>query len=121
MTTVPAASPDGGIALDEGPVRQLRFTGGITRDVVREFRLAVRPAAWPARVDLSGVTAMDGAGLELLLHLARKQRRSGGELEIVEPPPALRRTMEQGGLTRVGRWVPADAPPTPPVGSAASV
>jgi anti-anti-sigma factor len=115
----------GRIELDDGPVRQLRFSGPITKDVVREFRLQVRPTDWPSRVDLSDVTAMDTAGLELLLHLARKQKRFGGELEVVEPPPALRRTMEQGGLTRLSHWAltctdrpPAPAGPT--VGTAAS-
>jgi anti-anti-sigma factor len=128
MVLVPdAARADlpGAIELEEGPVRQLRFSGPITKDVVREFRLHVRPTDWPCRVDLSGVTAMDTAGLELLLHLARKQKRFGGELEVVEPPPALRRTMEQGGLTRLSHWALtcADAPPTPagpPLGSAAT-
>ena len=126
MSSAPAAPGDqpGGIVLEETPVRQLRFTGRIGKDVVRVFRLQVRPAAWPSRVDLSEVTAMDSSGLELLLHLARKQKRFGGELEVVEPPPPLRRTMEQGGLTRVSRWaaaadVPA-APPAPPLGTAAS-
>ena len=106
----------GRIELDEGPVRQLRFSGPITKDVVRQFRLNVRPTDWPARVDLSAVTAMDTAGLELLLHLARKQKRFGGELEVVEPPPALRRTMEQGGLTRLSHWAltSTDAPPAAP-------
>ena len=115
----------GRIELDEEPVRQLRFSGPITKDVVREFRLQVRPTDWPSRVDLSDVTAMDTAGLELLLHLARKQKRFGGELEVVEPPPALRRTMEQGGLTRVSHWAlsSADIPPAPAgptVGTAAT-
>ena len=115
----------GRIALDDGPVRQLRFSGPITKDVVREFRLQVRPTDWPSRVDLSEVSAMDTAGLELLLHLARKQKRFGGELEVVEPPPALRRTMEQGGLTKLSHWALscADGPPAPAgpsVGTAAS-
>jgi len=110
----------GAIDVEDGPVRQLRFRGPITKDVVREFRLRVRPTDWPSRVDLSGVTAMDTAGLELLLHLARKQKRFGGELEVVEPPPALRRTMEQGGLTRLSHWALtcADVPPDPSVGTA---
>jgi anti-anti-sigma factor len=113
----------GGIELQEGPVRQLRFHGPITKDVVRAFRLHVRPTDWPSRVDLSGVTAMDTAGLELLLHLARKQKRFGGELEVVEPPAALRRTMEQGGLTRLSHWAlttaeAAPAGPGPAVGRA---
>ena len=121
--TVDATRGDvpGSIELDEGPVRQLRFSGPITKDVVREFRLQVRPTDWPSRVDLSSVSAMDTAGLELLLHLARKQKRFGGELEVVEPPPALRRTMEQGGLTRLSHWAltSADGPPAgPTVGTA---
>jgi anti-anti-sigma factor len=123
MSSGPAVPGDrpGGIVLEEGPVRQLRFTGRIGKDVVRDFRVQVRPAAWPSRVDLSGVTAMDSSGLELLLHLARKQKRFGGELEVVQPPPALRNTMEQGGLTRVSRWAPAGAgPPPAPPGSAVS-
>ncbi|WP_254781795.1 STAS domain-containing protein [Modestobacter sp. DSM 44400] len=95
--------------VEDAPVRHLRFTGDIGRDVVREFRLSVRPASWPSRVDLSGVHSMDSAGLELLLHLARKQKRFGGELEVVEPPAPLRRLMEQSGLTRVSHWVIADA------------
>jgi len=114
----------GRIELDEGPVRQLRFSGPITKDVVREFRLQVRPTDWPSRVDLSSVSAMDTAGLELLLHLARKQKRFGGELEVVEPPAALRRTMEQGGLTRLSHWAltSADGPSAtgPAVGTVAT-
>jgi anti-anti-sigma factor len=102
--------------VEDGPVRHLRFTGDIGKDVVREFRLAVRPASWPARVDLGRVSSMDSAGLELLLHLARKQKRVGGELEVVAPPAPLRRLMEQSGLTRVSHWVVSDAgaPPSPP-------
>ena len=118
------AAPSGAIALVENcAVRQLRFTGAIGRDAVREFRLSVRPAAWPARVDLSGVRSMDSAGLELLLHLARKQKRFGGELEVVQPPAPLRRLLERSGLTRVSRWVTAGddcPPPGPSLGTAAS-
>jgi anti-anti-sigma factor len=111
----------GGIELQDGPVRQLRFHGPITKDVVRDFRLHVRPTDWPSRVDLSGVTAMDTAGLELLLHLARKQKRFGGELEVVEPPAALRRTMEQGGLTRLSHWALTSASAPPPASGPAAV
>jgi anti-anti-sigma factor len=108
----------GTIALEEaGPVRFVRFVGDIGRDAVRQFRLGVRPAAWPSRVDLSAVRSLDAAGRELLLHLARKQRRSGGELEVVAPPAPVRRTMEQSGLTSVLRWASTD---TPPPGAAAS-
>jgi anti-anti-sigma factor len=108
------AAPSSAITLvEDAPVRQLRFTGDIGKDVVREFRLSVRPASWPSRVDLSEVRSMDSAALELLLHLARKQKRFGGELEVVEPVAPLRRLMEQSGLTRVSHWVVTDAPPSP--------
>lgn len=107
------AAPSSAITLvEDAPVRQLRFTGDIGKDVVREFRLSVRPASWPSRVDLSEVRSMDSAALELLLHLARKQKRFGGELEVVEPVAPLRRLMEQSGLTRVSHWVVTDAPPS---------
>jgi ABC-type transporter Mla MlaB component len=115
----PGARP-GGIALEEEPVRQLRFTGTVTKDVVRDFRVRVRPQAWPSRVDLSGVDALDGACVELLLHLARKQKRFGGELEVVEPPEPLRRVLEQSGLTRVSHWVDPDADAPPPGPSVAT-
>jgi anti-anti-sigma factor len=125
---IPAAGPDvppGAIRLvEDAPVRHLRFTGAIGRAAVRGFRLQIRPAAWPARVDLSEVTSLDAAGVELLVHLARKQKRTGGELEVVQPPAPLRQLMEQSGLTRVSRWVPADAAaahrPGPATNSAAS-
>ena len=65
------------------------------------------PAEWPARVDARTVTHMSSAGLELLVHLARKQKRAGGELELVEPPTSLRVLLHRTGLTRVFRSVPA--------------
>jgi anti-anti-sigma factor len=125
---IPAIGPDvppGAIRLvEDAPVRHLRFTGTIGRDAVREFRLQVRPAAWPARVDLSEVTSLDAAGVELLVHLARKQKRTGGELEVVQPPARLGRLMEQTGLTRVSHWVPPGAAaahrPGPATSAAAS-
>jgi ABC-type transporter Mla MlaB component len=107
--------------VEDGPVRFLRFSGDIGRDVVREFRLAVRPAQWPARIDLTEARTLHSAGRELLLHLARKQRRIGSELEVVPPPAPLRRLMEQSGLSSVFRWAAPDAPPPAPgLGTAAS-
>ncbi len=126
MSSVPAASSDreprGCITLvDDGGQPHLRLTGAIDKGAVRAFRLRVRPAAWPSRVDLTEVTSLDSAGLELLVHLARKQKRTGGELEVVEPPPRLRRLLEKGGLTRVSHWVlssAAVAPSGPGAGTA---
>ena len=86
-------------------------TGEIDKDVVRHFRVTVRPSQWPARVDARGVTFMSSAGLELMVHLARKQKRAGGELELIDPPTSLRLLLNQTGLNRVFRSVPAPAAP----------
>jgi anti-anti-sigma factor len=79
-----------------GPL--LRFRGTVDRESVRRFRLLVPPASWPARVDLAAVTDIDAAGLELLVHLARKPRRRGGELEVLAVPPELRPALSRAGL-----------------------
>jgi anti-anti-sigma factor len=50
---------------------------------------------------------MSSAGLELLVHLGRKQKRSGSELELIEPSRALRQLLAQTGLHRVFRFVAA--------------
>jgi anti-anti-sigma factor len=82
-----------------GPL--LRFTGSIDRETVRRFRLLVPPASWPPRVDLAGVTALDPAGIELLLHLVRKPRRHGAELELLGVPETLRPVLARAGLSRL--------------------
>ncbi|MEI4272985.1 STAS domain-containing protein [Klenkia sp. LSe6-5] len=104
----PTALDHGSITLAEGGAL-LVLDGEIDKDVVRHFRVTVRPADWPARVDARGVTFMSSAGLELMVHLARKQKRAGGELELVEPPTSLRLLLNQTGLSRVFRSVPAPA------------
>ena len=82
-----------------GPL--LRFSGAIDREAVRRFRLLVPPASWPPRADLAAVSTIDAAGLELLVHLARKPRRSGGELELLALPTGLRPVLERAGLSRL--------------------
>jgi len=84
---------------DAGPL--LRLTGSIDREAVRRFRLLVPPASWPSRADLAGVTALDPAGIELLLHLVRKQRRHGADLELVALPETLRPVLARAGLSRL--------------------
>jgi len=84
---------------DGGPL--LRFRGVIDREAVRRFRLTVPPASWPARVDLSGVTSIDAAGLELVVHLDRKPRRRGGQLEVLGLPTELRPVLARAGLSRL--------------------
>ena len=83
----------------DGPV--LQFSGAIDREVVRRFRRLVPPASWPPRADLTAATALDAAGLELLVHLARKPRRRGGELEVVGLPDHLRPVLVRAGLSRL--------------------
>ena len=92
--------PDGEIARAEDPTGPLlRFSGSIDREAVRRFRLLVPPASWPARADLGAVTELGPAGLELLVHLARKPRRSGGELELTALPDQLRPVLARAGLS----------------------
>ncbi len=93
--------------LDDVDPPVLHFSGEIDRHVVRDFRVHVRPAQWPARADVRDVTYMSSAGLELLVHLGRKQKRSGSELELIEPSRALRQLLAQTGLHRVFRFVAA--------------
>lgn len=108
MTPDVEAPEHGSVQLEQdGSLLVLR--GEIDKEVVRHFRLAVRPADWPSRVDAREVTFMSSAGLELLVHLARKQKRAGAELEVVEPPASLRMLLTQTGLSRVFRSVPASA------------
>jgi ABC-type transporter Mla MlaB component len=82
-----------------GPL--LRFSGPIDREAVRRFRLLVPPASWPPRVDLAAVTDIHAAGLELLVHLARKPRRRGGELEVLAVPAELRPALDRAGLSQL--------------------
>ncbi len=107
-TAETTAPEHGSISLVEDGT-QILFTGEIDKEVVRHFRVTVRPAQWPARVDARGVTFMSSAGLELMVHLARKQKRAGAELELIDPPTSLRLLLAQTGLNRVFRSVPAPA------------
>jgi ABC-type transporter Mla MlaB component len=91
--------PGGEIVWVEDPAGPLvRFTGLIDREAVRRFRLLVPPASWPPRADLAEVTALDAAGVELLLHLARKPRRRGAELQLLAVPEDLRPRLVRAGL-----------------------
>jgi anti-anti-sigma factor len=79
----------------------LRFSGVIDREAVRRFRRLVPPASWPPRADLAEVTAIDAAGLELLVHLARKPRRRGGELQVTALPEELHAVLVRAGLSQL--------------------
>ena len=93
--------PGGIVPAEDATGALLRFSGVIDREAVRRFRLLAPPASWPARADLAAVTSIDTAGLELLVHLARKPRRRGGELEVLGLPTELRPVLERAGLSRL--------------------
>ncbi|MGY1857487.1 STAS domain-containing protein [Modestobacter sp. SYSU DS0290] len=100
MTTGPDPSGSGAVVLAEdgaGPL--LRFSGQIDRETVRRFRREVPPASWPERADLEAVSTLEAAGLELLVHLARKPRRRGAELRLVHLPDHLHPVLERAGLS----------------------
>jgi anti-anti-sigma factor len=103
MTSGPDSAVSGGdvVWAEDATGPLLRFSGAIDREAVRRFRRLVPPASWPPRADLGGVTSIDAAGLELLVHLARKPRRRGGELAVLALPDELRPALERAGLAQL--------------------
>ncbi|MCZ2825722.1 MULTISPECIES: STAS domain-containing protein [unclassified Modestobacter] len=99
---------------ETGPL--LRLSGRIDREVVRRFRLLVPPSAWPDRVDLSAVTAIDAAGLQLLVHLSRKPERRGERLRLLAVPAELQPALTRAGLSRL---LSRDGAASPTAGAAA--
>ena len=93
----------GSILLADADGAVLVFAGDVDRDVVRAFRLRVPPALWPAHADLTASTALDPTAVQLLVHLARKPRRQGGELRVTGVPAALRPVLERAGLAHLSR------------------
>ena len=85
----------------DGPV--LQFAGEVGKDAVRAFRLRVPPALWPEQVDLSATTSLDAAAVQLLVHLARKPRRQGRELQVDGVPVTLGPQLERAGLAHLAR------------------
>ena len=103
MSSDPGTEPGSGEVLriedETGPL--LRLSGRIDREAVRRFRLLVPPTAWPERADLSAVTAIDPAGLELLVHLSRKPQRRGQQLQLLAVPTELEAPLARAGLSRL--------------------
>lgn len=54
-----------------------------------------------ARVDLSGVTEADSAGLALLLEWQSRRKAAGGELEIINAPELLMQLARLADATRL--------------------
>lgn len=78
-----------------------RLTGELTFDTTRRAlegpgeQLA---AGGPARVDLSGVTRVDSAGLAVLIDWLASARSAGRSLEFVSPPDQLRALARVSGV-----------------------
>lgn len=89
------------VRAEDGAGPLLRFSGRIDREAVRRFRVLVTPADWPDRADLSAVTAIDAAGLQLLVHLSRKPLRRGEHLRLLAVPAALHPALVRAGLSRL--------------------
>lgn len=70
-------------------------------DIAAETRRTWLDAAaadgWPQSIDASRVEAVDGAGLQLLLALARSCSDSGGALALRQPSAALRAAIDALG------------------------
>ena len=103
MSEVEQPTAPGSILLEDADGPVLVFSGIIDKEAVRDFRLQVPPALWPGRVDLTAVTGLDDAGVLLLVHLSRRPRRQGRELEVLGVPSALRPVLERAGLTHLTR------------------
>lgn len=78
------------------PVARLRVEGELTIASVRrqapDLLAAVAPAS-RIELDLAGVTHLDGAGLQLLLLLAREATRRAGSLRVADASPAVFETL----------------------------
>ncbi len=58
------------------------------------------------RVDLSGLEAVDSAGLALLVEWQRRLRDAGGAAEFLQPPAGLKRLAQMGGVDTLLGWTP---------------
>ncbi|MCZ2830974.1 hypothetical protein O2W14_19200 [Modestobacter sp. VKM Ac-2986] len=79
-----------------GPV--LVFTGEVTKDTVSRYRLLERPASWPRHVDLRAATLLSAAALNLLRHMAERQRRLGNRLHVTVTDSVVRHQLLATGL-----------------------
>jgi anti-sigma B factor antagonist len=81
-------------------------TGEIDAHTAPALRQAVAnqladPAVTHLVVDLSGTTFLDSSALGVLIGSFKRMRERDGRLDIVQPPPELRRIFEITALDRV--------------------
>lgn len=83
------------------PPALLFIEGELTLQRARELKeslLARLARALVLEVDLAGVTAIDSAGLQLLLLARREARANGKEVRLASPSPAVLSLFELLGL-----------------------
>ncbi len=91
-----------------------KLDGRVAPRLARELAAAARSSRrGPARLalDLSGVTYVDGACLQVLLDLQDRLATEFGELELLSPTAAVVRLLHEAhlqGPVRSGRPVPGD-------------
>ncbi|GHA80904.1 STAS domain-containing protein [Cognatilysobacter bugurensis] len=74
----------------------LRLEGDLTISRAAELKAHLLDAlVGPLEVDLSGVTAIDGAGLQLLVMLGREAARRGVPIMWHEPSRAVRTALDR--------------------------
>jgi anti-anti-sigma factor len=72
----------------------LRIEGELTIQRAADLKDALLAEPPPAEVDLSGVTEMDSAGLQLLILADREARAAGRSLRLLSPSAAVRDVLD---------------------------
>lgn len=79
---------------------------------LKERLLAALGQGEALRIDLSGVSEVDGAGVQLLLATRREAQQRGVALALLAPAPALMAALELTDLAR--EWAELIQPETEP-------
>lgn len=109
--------PSDGRVVHVVTVRGRLDLGGVSRLRERLLRVSHGPGS-RLFLDLSGVTSCDALGLGLLVATARRARRSGGDLCLVAPRPAVAQVLGASGLSRLLPVVPGIGTMAGPAGAA---
>lgn len=91
----------------EGQVCHAQVQGDLTLDTAEAYRRAwlehcsqtAVAGAGLCRLDLSGVTELDGFGLQLLVALEKQLTKSNGRVCLVNPSERVREVLAQVRLT----------------------
>ena len=87
----------------------LRMTGALRAAAVSDLLGRLPVSAEHYRVELSGLEAVDSAGLALLGDWQRRLTDAGGGAEFVDPPAGLKRLAQIGGVDTLLGWIPNNA------------